>query len=183
MATELPIGKLIEGNGARDAIHIAIAPVTAGEYGLRPGTLIGFTETSGDEVCACKDGIGIVDPFLQVTPGKGQRFYMFLLPNTITSLRHEWTHPAFASRSGVEVAEAWLKNYALTVARTYDAEHGADYCYQKFMVSVRDGEIFYYGNDCHGAYEVEHAEELYANLSIVLGRAVGPDNFTFSCSC
>lgn len=95
MAESVKIGQLITEPVGRDAIHVAIAPVTAGED-LTPGALIGFDEALGDTVRARADGIGIVDPFLREAPQKGQRFYMFLLPNTITSLRHVWTHPQFA---------------------------------------------------------------------------------------
>ncbi len=88
------IGKLIEGADARrDAIHVAVAPVEAAEE-LGPGRHVALR--AGKAVHATgDDGIGIVDPFLRAPVLPGQRFWLFLYPNTITSLRHVWTHPAF----------------------------------------------------------------------------------------
>jgi len=103
MAEQGPIlGKLIEGEVGRDAIHIAIAPVTAGGR-LLPGDHVKLDGRLMAVLCHKDDGIGIVDPFL--TCGhidKGQRFYLFLYPNTVTSLRHVWTHPAFKSKFPTE---------------------------------------------------------------------------------
>jgi hypothetical protein len=93
------LGHLItDGDRRRDAIHIAVAPVTAAET-LVPGQHVGFvrpgdTETVGES----ENPIGIVDPFLQGDVRPGQRFWLFVYPNTVTSLRHVWTHPAFAPR-------------------------------------------------------------------------------------
>lgn len=87
------VGKLIEDNAARrDAIHVAVAPVEAAED-LLPGQHVGLVV---GKASAGVEPIGVVDPFLTATILKGQRFWLFLYPNTVTSLRHVWTHPAFA---------------------------------------------------------------------------------------
>ena len=93
MASEAPmVGKLADGNAKRDAIHIAIAPVVAAEE-LTPGQDIG--PLADGRFGPCDKPIGIVDPFLRESVGEGERCFLFLYPNTITSLRHVWTHPAF----------------------------------------------------------------------------------------
>src|SRR5438105_2038127 len=92
------LGQLIEnGDRRRDAIHIAVAPVTAAER-LAPGQHVGLVREGNLELVGpCDDNIGIVDPFLTEPVESGSRFWLFLYPGTITGLRHVWTHPAFAA--------------------------------------------------------------------------------------
>lgn len=81
----------------RDAVHVAIAPVTAAQP-LSPGQHVGFVAENGTEfVGHSPDLIGIVDPFLKQEVQTGERFWLFLYPGTVTSLRHVWTHPTFTS--------------------------------------------------------------------------------------
>ncbi|MCA9067276.1 MAG: hypothetical protein KDA84_00025 [Planctomycetaceae bacterium] len=88
-------GELItDGETRRDAIHIAVAPVTA-VCDLEPGQDIGFVRGNRESVGPCENPIGIVDPFLKDTIKAGQRFWLFLYPNTVTGMRHFWKHPAF----------------------------------------------------------------------------------------
>ena len=92
------LGQLIEdGDRRRDAIHIAVAPVTAAGR-LAPGQHVGLVEEGNLELVGpCDRPIGAVDPFLAAEVEPGQRFWLFLYPNTITGLRHVWTHPAFTA--------------------------------------------------------------------------------------
>jgi hypothetical protein len=83
----MKLGEIITGDEKRDAIHIAVAPVTA-SVKLYPGERVGVDGKNLPHV-------GIVDPFLNGPVLPGQKFWLFLFPNTVTSLRHEWTHPAF----------------------------------------------------------------------------------------
>ncbi len=93
------LGELIhDGDRRRDAIHIAIAPVTAA-VSLKPGDHVGLIDNGQRELVGpCEETLGIVDPFLRNNVEPGERFWLFLYPNTITSLRHVWTHPAFQAR-------------------------------------------------------------------------------------
>ena len=76
----------------RDAIHVALARVRAGER-LLPGQRIAMV--NGKAIRRVDHSDGIVDPFLRGAVESGQEFWMLLHPQTITSLRHDWTHPAF----------------------------------------------------------------------------------------
>lgn len=98
--SDAKVGVLIEGFAYRDAIHIAIAPVEAYDA-ITPGGQIKLKEGSTTLAVRCSHGVegngvlGIADPFLTTTIKKGQKFWMFLLPQTITGMRHQWMHPAF----------------------------------------------------------------------------------------
>ncbi|MFO0998975.1 MAG: TIGR02996 domain-containing protein [Planctomycetaceae bacterium] len=89
-------GKLISSNDRqRDAIHIALAPVEAAAN-LSPGQHVGFPYPNDrNRVGPTDETIGIVDPFLTQMVKPGERFWLFLYPNTVTGLRHIWSHPAF----------------------------------------------------------------------------------------
>ena len=95
------LGKLFKPGErpTKDAIHVAIAPVQAA-CDMNPGDRIGFANDQTTKlVCATDDPLGIIDPFLDSPVEKGDRFYMCLLPGTIESIRHYWSHPAFDRNS------------------------------------------------------------------------------------
>jgi len=93
------LGELIlDGDRRRDAIHLAVVPVTA-SVPLNPGDHVGFaTEDRREIVGPSDEPLGIVDPFLTQAVKPGDRFWLYLYPNTITGMRHIWSHPAFRAR-------------------------------------------------------------------------------------
>jgi hypothetical protein len=77
----------------RDAIHLAVEPVIAGQS-LRPGAHIVVEKGIAYQTEFGK-GLGIVDPFLADWVKKGEAFWFVMYPRQVHSLRHVWTHPAF----------------------------------------------------------------------------------------
>lgn len=172
--SDIGIGKLIEQGRERDSIHVAVAPVVAGEK-LAPGDHVGFI---GEGIVGeCEKPIGIVDPFLKGIVRKDQRFYLFLYPGSISSLRHDWTHPAFPGVSHHEgAAKDWLTSYARRVGLTYDELIAAA---EKW---VRDAEYTSNGGQFEGEYV---PDEFWIYYEAATGRIVpqeSRENF-FSCSC
>lgn len=97
MQSEAKLGTTPTSDDQRDAVHIAIVPVIAGEK-LFPGQDVGIID--GGLVGRCTKPIGIVDPFLKQSVQRNERCWLLLYPGSITSIRHDWTHHAFDGDSG-----------------------------------------------------------------------------------
>jgi hypothetical protein len=178
-ATQDLIGKLLTPQARRDAIHIAVAPVVAFDY-LKPGQPVGLVE--GKATSANKK-VGVVDPFLTEVVKPGQRFFLFLFPNTITGLRHEWTHPDW---DGEKVAsEKWLREFAKDNCDFYDEKSTPEQCYAKLLEMAEEGDFCFSGQP-DAIYESGPQQELWGHLEVVRGR---PFDFghksgaSFRCSC
>lgn len=84
----------------RDAIHLAVDPVTCGELplavGQRIGIINGVAYPAGYTVAEGKVPYhGIVDPFLPSGVEHGDSFWFVMSPRMVTSLRHVWSHKDF----------------------------------------------------------------------------------------
>lgn len=111
------LGTIIGDGEARDAIHLAVEPVIAGEP-MAPGTHILISDGKAIPALFGK-AVGIVDPFLERFVKEGERFWLVVYPRKITSLRHVWTHPDFddvadlpAAKGSKEASIAWMQEWA-----------------------------------------------------------------------
>jgi hypothetical protein len=171
------LGTIIDERAARDAIHLAVIPCVA-KVALEPGEDVGPDGTR-------ENPQGIVDPFLKKPVRVGETFWLVVYPRKVTSLRHVWSHPEFPDDespkpSAVSYSEQWLRFYAHRVSPYYSSP---DEAYKKLLEGLRNKEIFYYGSDLHGRYELEDEEELRHHGEVVLGRSLNFGEFLFSCSC
>lgn len=177
------LGK-IPGMGAkRDAIHIAIAPVVAAKV-LRAGDHVGPTKDGRYAITS--NPVGIVDPFRG--PGviaAGEKFWLLLYPNTITTLRHNWTHPAFSTEEGGPVCDkAVVANATKLAAIKWLKEFAETQCgrtYEDLLDGVEDGWL-----SCGENEGLEIPDGFWENYALATGAPATTeqkDNFYFSCSC
>lgn len=174
--SDVRLGQLIESKQERDAIHVAVIPMTAGET-LRPAQHVGIIREGVAGLTSNK--IGIVDPFLNDVVRKGQRFWLVLFPNTVTGMRHHWSHPAFDKKDdnqSLEESIAWLKNAAVKL--------GVDYtdlvCEGN---ALETGDFINNGEDIRNIwYNIE--DEFWKHHRVVTGRNTEEDDRGgFTCSC
>lgn len=183
MNGDIGIGKLIDQERGRDAIHVAVAPVEAAEK-LLPGEDVGIN----DEGKATKRNfraVGIVDPFLKVNYVKpGERFYLFLYPGTITSLRHEWVHPAFKGKPDratedprKKESREWVEDFARKLGISYERLMGGAEAY------AQNGDYLHMGdNESYNDYYGE-MPTFWSHYSALTGKAVTETGGFFSCAC
>lgn len=199
------LGQLISITEAqRDAIHIAVAPVIAAHI-LVPGRHVGFVEEGNTEKVGIVDeSIGIVDPFLMMSVQPGQRFWLFLYPNTVTGLRHDWTHPAFASaptaktqeqediitkrkQKAKEWLEAFCHRYNPPAQNPYCKYFSPDELIQAATEAVESKgfRIHCYDNERLQDGLFNHSKEFWENWSIVTGIFIPKEikNIHYTCSC
>lgn len=185
-AEHLRLGHLIEADRPveRDAIHIAVAPAVAGEE-LRPGQHVAIEAKQSGEAVSVGEFVGVVDPFLaaDITVRPGQRFWVYLYPGSITSLRHEWTHPAFPLAEGsaaapgtVEASRRWLAEFA------GENSIGVD----ELIEGMKDGDGVCFRSEGGRDEAQEKKEQLWWHVEIVTGKRFSPDHrekVWFSCGC
>jgi hypothetical protein len=189
------LGTIVDEHQKRDAIHLAVEPVIAGQY-LEPGQHITVVDGIAYPAEVGK-GLGIVDPFLEWGPSRGDRFWFVMYPRQVRSLRHVWSHPAFPDEGQAspppatdkEASERWLRTFcangngppydmlirAALGKRAYDDDDGDGY-----GPSINDGEYFtIMGTDARG----EIPPEMWDHLEAVTGLKNLPRAKYFSCSC
>ena len=189
----LKIGQLITGEQHRDAIHVAVAPMVAGEL-VGPGWRVGIVDgkafreqgpnetRKGDKTI---EAVGIVDPYLDTGHVRmGQRFWLFLFPGSVTSLRHEWTHPAFvdakpAVPASITAAHDRIAELAEGIGLSVDElmEGAADY-------AEREDHTYMGENERYKDFTHERWQQFWDDYEAVTGKkGKREDGHFFSCSC
>ncbi len=180
--SELNLGRLITTPQNRDAIHVAVAPMIAFER-MHAGQHIGLVEGSQTHATTHTKSIGIVDPYLRSPVPRGATFWMFLYPQTVTGLRHDWSHPAFTESAiaghvasdSRSPAQEWVKTYALNLGLTYNEimEGAADW--------VNGGEYLNKGGLLEGQYL---NQEFWTHYQVLKGTVPEEKKQSFfTCSC
>ena len=176
---DLGLGTILRvGGQQRDAIHVAVVPVTAGAE-LKPGQRIALAD---DKAVPSTDRatVGIVDPFLQINVPEGDRFWMFLLPNTVTGMRHAWSHPAFPPETSATDPEAEARR---------EIERAASHCglsVKRMMEAafnmVEYEEYTYDNTETYKGYD--RWNEFWSAWSVLTKRPAPADAYSpFTCSC
>ena len=175
------LGSIISENEKRDAIHLGVEPVIAGEK-LHPGDHVSLKDGIAKRTLpTC--GVGIVDPFLPKGPEEGQRFWLVVYPRQITSLRHVWEHPSFPASQEIQFkieespmseSEKWIRDFASNLGVKYDELLNRAEDYQV------NGEYWNQGERFEGEWI---PEEFWDHYKEVTGKEV-KDRYSFlSCSC
>jgi hypothetical protein len=175
--SDIGIGNLVGGDAKRDAIHIAVAPMTATTE-LRPGQHIGLVDS--ERAATSEHPIGIVDPFLTKNVRPGERFYLFLYPGSITSLRHEWIHPAFVGAAFVpeSVSHKWIEQFAVKLDQTYNR------LMEAARLWVDCEELTYDNSETYKHVPSKDWSEFWKHYQVVTGTKVkDPNARFFTCSC
>lgn len=182
----LGIGHLLPHDRARDAVHIAMIPVEAGES-LQAGARVVIVNKRAvrQRVEHRHDWIGVVDPYLGQPVLEGQRFWCFLRPGTVTALHHNWHHDAFplpvASDEATRLlSEGWLRNFA----ERYNVG------YKSLVDQALSGDQKYHGitvgtDDVHEMADSEKSL-FWHHISVVTGRMFSAeyrDDMFWSCAC
>jgi hypothetical protein len=110
---------------------------------------------------------------------------MFLLPNTITGLRHEWTHPAF---DAVLAVTPWTTQRAKSRRWLEDKARELDLTYNALLLAAErrahDGEHTIQQGSEYWRDAFGDPREFWRHYEIVTGESVSDmDAAVFSCSC
>ena len=196
------VGKLIkdEWTPERDAIHIAVLPAKAAQrlysrdrvdvFRL-DGEWCAFCPMEGPDYDQDQDGpsgIGIIDPYLKYPLEKGDRFWVFVDPGTITDMTHAWQHPSLRfdtadepdSRNAEEVSLAFMEKLGNVLHLTPNEmikaglEYQATWEHHELKISTP------YEFVCReGSFD-----DFWKHWSILTGRTVDKNNSSpFSCRC
>lgn len=179
------IGQMLsKDEDRRDAIHIAIMPVTV-EEDCGPGQHVGFVYGSKTVVKRkpAEESIGVIDPYIKKYVKKGSKVWLFMHPGTVTGMRHQWSHPGVDEpHVTMSESEEWLRRFA----DRWNFDYG--HMIAEAQEDEGTGIVVAGGVDLHGASELDPGDEdqFWHHIEVLTGKKFGGEhrsNFTWSCSC
>jgi len=178
--------------GERDAVHVAIIAVRAGEV-LARGDKV--TVENGSAIESSHNPLGIVDPFLEDIIKEGDVFWLVLFPQSVRGMKHHWSHPSFSDEKQKcfgftkEESREWLEDFVdrsdcpdyqtLITAATAGELKSSDPKYYRTGYTLDDDYLHFNGLDAHG----DIPPEFWDHVENVTGLLCPVRPHSFSCSC
>jgi hypothetical protein len=172
----------------RDAIHVAIIPVVAGEN-LDPGDKVVVTE--GKAYREKGDYDGVVNPFYIGTTHSGRLFWLMLKPNTVRDMKHHWVSDKFPIEKNdvtPEDSKVWLETYCkhndcpnlnVIIEAIKGTLDSSDREYYSWGAEYDSEYLTFFGWDAHGKIP----NEFWDHIENFIGEKVPYRSEYFSCSC
>lgn len=162
----------------RDAVHVAVVSAVCGDGRLEPGQRVRLEDGLAKPATDPLRYLGVVDPFLGGGVSKGTRFWVCLIPGTITSLRHDWTHPMLDELTDVAASRAWIEAFAIELDQTYSRLMDAA------RLWVNDEDYTYDNSEVYKNVDYAKWPIFWKHYEVVTGTKVEDHEATFfTCSC
>jgi len=182
------LGKLLDRHGdyRRDAIHVPIDPAVAGEDFIAAAKIRRHSDGLWYRALF-KEPHAIADPLLPDSIREGDRFWAWIVPGSIKSLRHAWEHPDLPSPSSEDdggATQAPTQQWTESFKWLHDAAANALLTYDELMDGAK---AWLRGHESLGV-KMNHdyfPEGFWTHYQIVTGVVVPQDRQTdfFECRC
>lgn len=185
--SETILGQKPTAPGVRDAIHVAVASVVCGDRSLTPGQRVGIND-KGEATSRIGERIGIVDPYLDYPVKKGELFYLCLFPQTVTGMKHHWSHPSFPEAPDPKAFHQMEERFNRKKFEPLAERHGMTY---EGLMSVAEEYLITGDEHClnFDTPDVSSSEweEFWKHFHAVAGKEFNPKEpwrlSPFRCAC
>jgi hypothetical protein len=183
------LGTVRAKDEGRDAIHLAVVTLQALERFVVPPIGNLWVDHLGKPAPTPASAVGIIDPFLPrgTLIEKGEWFFVYLKPGSISGLRHVWSHEAFpegqkdALKEAKEKAERRVRDWC----RETDT-YGLDY--QTCIELFEEGESGSFRLDGIAIYSSDEAtgeipSSILDDIELIIGKPLASRPEFFRCAC